>query len=314
MSADHEKRILITGAAGYLGRQLGERLARHHEVSGVDIRAGHAAFPLTVMDVRDPALAQQLREKNISHVVHLASVLQPGPDRERDYDIDVNGTRNVLDACITAGVQHLTYTSSGAAYGYHADNPAWIDETVALRGNTEFSYSDHKRLIEEMLAQYRHEHPALKQLVFRPGTVLGAGTDNLITNLFRQKRLLAVSGSASPFVFIWDQDVLNAIESGLARNSTGIFNMAGDGALGIDEIGAILGKPVLHVPAAVIVAALAVGKFLRLTRYGPEQVNFLRYRPVLSNRRLKEEFGYQPAKSSEDTFRFFARHALNIPV
>ncbi|MGH8494178.1 MAG: SDR family oxidoreductase [Moraxellaceae bacterium] len=307
-------RILITGAAGYLGSQLGERLARENEVCGVDIRAGNAAFPVTVMDVRDKALAVMLRDKAITHVVHLASILQPGPDRERDYDIDVNGTRNVLDACLEAGVQHFTYTSSGAAYGYHVDNPAWIDEQDALRGNTEFSYSDHKRLIEEMLLEYRQQHPELKQLIFRPGTVLGASTDNLITNLFRKKRLLAVSGSASPFVFIWDQDVLNAIESGIERSSTGLFNMAGDGALSIDEIGAILGKPVLHVPAAAIATALFVGKLLGLTRYGPEQVNFLRYRPVLSNRRLKEEFGYQPAKSSEDTFRYFARHALNIPV
>lgn len=309
-----KKRILITGAAGYLGSQLGERLARSHDVFGIDIREGSATFPVTVMDVRAPALADMLADQQITHVVHLASILQPGPDRARDYDIDVNGTRNVLEACISAGVQHFTYTSSGAAYGYHADNPAWIDEMDALRGNVEFSYSDHKRLIEEMLAEFREKQPQLTQLIFRPGTVLGASTDNLITNLFRKKRLLAVSGSASPFVFIWDQDVLNAIESGIERNSSGRFNMAGDGALSIDEIGAILGKPVLHVPATVIAAALAVGNFLRLTSYGPEQVNFLRYRPVLSNRRLKEEFGYQPAKSSEDTFRYFARHALNIPV
>lgn len=304
------KRILITGAAGYVGGQLGERLAREHEVCGVDIREGSGSFPVTVRDVRDPGLAQLMKQKDITHVVHLASVLQPGPDRARDYDIDVNGTRNVLEACVKAGVRHFTYTSSGAAYGYHADNPAWIDEADALRGNTEFSYSDHKRLIEEMLAEYRRTQPQLAQLIFRPGTILGANTDNLITNLFRKKRLLAVSGSASPFVFIWDQDVINAIELGIQRDSRGIFNMAGDGALSIDDIGAILGKPVMHVPAAVIAGALAVGQFLHLTRYGPEQVNFLRYRPVLSNRRLKEEFGYQPAKSSEDTFRFFARHAL----
>lgn len=309
-----EKRILITGAAGYVGSQLGERLSRQSDVFGVDIRPGQGGFPVTVMDIRDPALADLMREKAITHVVHLASVLQPGPDRARDYDIDVNGTRNVLDACISAGVRHFTYTSSGAAYGYHPDNPAWIDESDALRGNVEFSYSDHKRQIEEMLADYRKGHPQLAQLVFRPGTILGANTNNLITNLFRKNRLLAVSGSASPFVFIWDQDVINAIEFGMERSSTGIYNMAGDGALSLEDIGRILGKPVVHVPAGVIAAALWVGNHLHLTSYGPEQVNFLRYRPVLSNRRLKEEFGYQPSKTSEDTFRFFARHALNIAV
>lgn len=305
-----KKRILITGASGYVGSQLGERLSHAHDVFGVDIRAGKGGIPVTLMDIRDPALATFMRNHDITHVVHLASVLQPGPDRERDYDIDVNGTRNVLKACVAAGVQHITYTSSGAAYGYYPDNPAWIDETDALRGNPEFSYSDHKRQIEELLADYRRQHPQLAQLVFRPGTILGANTDNLITNLFRKKQLLAVAGTASPFVFIWDQDVVNAIEFGIVRSSIGIYNMAGDGALDMDEMGIILNKPVMHVPAAVIHAALMVGHFLKLTRYGPEQLDFLRYRPVLSNRRLKEEFGYQPAKSSEDTFRYFARHAL----
>ncbi|HBC18981.1 MAG TPA: epimerase, partial [Alcanivorax sp.] len=118
------------------------------------------------------------------------------------------GTRNVLDACVAAGVEQLVVTSSGAAYGYHPDNPAWLDEDDALRGNPEFPYSDHKRQVENLLAEYRQKHPALKQLVLRPGTVLGANTRNLITRLFEKPRLVAVAGSPSPFVFIWDQDVV----------------------------------------------------------------------------------------------------------
>ena len=47
---------------------------------------------------------------------------------------------------------------------------------------------------------------------------------------------------------------------------------------------------------------------LSLTPYGPEQVNFLRYRPVLSNRRLKEEFGYVPRKTTRQAFEFFVEH------
>jgi hypothetical protein len=42
-----------------------------------------------------------------------------------------------------------------------------------------------------------------------------------------------------------------------------------------------------------------------LPPYGPEQVVFLKYRPVLSNRKLKEEFGYTPLKTSEEVFRFY---------
>lgn len=305
-----DRRILITGAAGYLGSLLGSRLCADYHVLGTDIRPRtDLPFPVTTLDVRDPALAELLQRERITHVVHLASVLDAGADRARDYDIDVNGTRNVVESCLRAGVRHLTVTSSGAAYGYHADNPAWIDEQDPLRGNPAFAYSDHKRQIEELLADYRTRHPQLAQLVFRPGTILGANTSNLITNLFKARRLLAIRGSDSPFVFIWDEDVVGAIERGIREDRTGIYNMAGDGALTIHQLAAILGKPVRTLPAWLIQAALWVARRLGIGRYGPEQVDFLRYRPVLSNRRLKEEFGYRPQKTSEEVFRYYVEHA-----
>jgi len=304
------KGILITGASGYIGSLLGERLALDFPVVGTDIRPREdLSFPVLELDVRDPELGAVLEGRGVTHVVHLASVLDAGADPERDFDIDVNGTRNVLQCCLAADVRHLTVTSSGAAYGYYPDNPEWIDEDDTIRGNAGFAYADHKRRIEELLAEYRRVHPELAQLVFRPGTILGAETRNLITNLFKARRMIAVRGSDSPFVFIWDQDVVEAMELGIREDRTGIFNMAGDGALTVHQIAAILGKPVRALPAWLITSALWCGRRLGVGRYGPEQVSFLRYRPVLSNRRLKEDFGYRPRKTSEETFRFYVEHA-----
>ena len=89
--------------------------------------------------------------------MHLASIVTPGPDstRELEYAVDVTGTRHVLDACVAHGVRRVVVSSSGAAYGYHPDNPAWITEDQPVRGNEEFAYSHHKRLVEEMLAELR---------------------------------------------------------------------------------------------------------------------------------------------------------------
>ena len=138
--------ILITGAGGYIGRQVARQLAEQHHVIGIDLRSdSDAGFDLRAMDIRNPALRDLVIDQQITHVIHLAAVLEFSGDRARDYDIDVNGTRNVLDACLAGGVQHLTVTSSGAAYGYYADNPAWISETDPLRGNVEMPYADHKR-------------------------------------------------------------------------------------------------------------------------------------------------------------------------
>ncbi|EAR10749.1 SDR family oxidoreductase [Reinekea blandensis] len=304
MSKDN--RILITGAAGYIGHQVGNALAKEHQVLGCDIRACSAAqFEIKHLDINDETLADLMREHRITHVVHLASVLEASEDRARDYRIDVDGTRNVIEACLAAGVEHLTVSSSGAAYGYHADNAEWLSEADPLRGNYEFAYSWHKRLVEDMLAEYRQSHPQLQQLILRPGTVLGQNTRNLITNLFLKPRILTIKGADSPFVFIWDKDVVNIICLGVTENKTGIFNLAGDGALTLIDIARRLNKPALSLSPLLLSGALRLGKRLKLTRYGPEQLKFLRYRPVLANDRLKAEFGYTPHKTSAEVFELF---------
>jgi UDP-glucose 4-epimerase len=302
--------ILITGAAGYLGHRVAKRLSGSRSVLGMDLNVP-AETPCRMIkgDIRDPELVNILETEKITHVIHLASVLESTGDRELDYDIDVNGTRNVVDACLEAGVQHLTVTSSGAAYGYHADNPAWLDEDDVLRADRSFAYAWHKLLVEHYLADVRRSDPQLKQLILRPGTVLGAKTCNQITDLFEKKRVLAISGSDSPFVFLWDDDLAAIVEQGVLESRSGIFNLAGDGALTIREVATMLDKTLLTLPASLLRAALWIGNRLGLTRYQPAQVNFLRYRPALNNRRLKEDFGYQPQMDSRQTFAFFIRHA-----
>jgi UDP-glucose 4-epimerase len=291
--------VLVTGAGGYVGRQLVAALARERRgvetLVATDLRAPAAAERLAGVeyaeaDVRSADLAHLCRRFAVDLVVHLAAIVTPGRDsnRQLEYEVDVGGTRRVVEACLAAGVRKLVYTSSGAAYGYHADNPEWIDEGAPLRGNPEFAYSDHKRLVEELLARARAEHPELLQLVFRPGTILGARARNQITNLFEGRV------------------VVGAILRGIHEGGAGIFNLAGDGTLTLREMAARLGKPYLPLPVPLVRAALWLGKQLDLTQYGPEQVGFLRHRPVLSNRRLKEEFGYRPRKTTREVFEVFA--------
>jgi UDP-glucose 4-epimerase len=261
-----------------------------------------------LQDVRDPALADTIAAHRIDTVVHLASIVTPGKDSNRavEYAVDVEGTRNVLQACVAHGVQHIVVSSSGAAYGYHADNPAWLTEDMPLRGNESFAYSHHKRLVEEMLAQYRQSHPALHQTVLRIGTILGERVNNQITALFDKPRILAIQGSDSPFVFIWDDDVTGAIGHALSGQAPGgCYNLAGDGALTIFDIAQRLNKPTRVLPAWLLKTALWLGSKLGLSRYGPEQLDFLRYRPVLLNTALKTRFGFTPQKTSEQAFEAF---------
>lgn len=304
-------RVLVTGGSGFIGTSVVGRLASSTNVElvvGADLREPaelREGAVHTRLDVTDAeAVAEAVREHEISTVVHLAAIVNPDPSMPREliHAVDVKGTRNVLDACVAHGVRQIVVSSSGAAYGYHPDNPAWIHEDDALRGNEEFAYSDHKRLVEEMLAEYRAAHPELGQTVLRIGTVLGRTVDNQITALFERRRLLKVRGSDSPFVFVWDTDLVEVLVQAVLRERTGIFNVAGDGAMTVDDIAADLGKPVVSVPEVALKAALAVAHRLRMSPYGPEQTRFLRYRPVLDNAKLKREFPYTPSLNSRDAF------------
>ncbi len=301
--------VLVTGSSGYLGRLLVEELCRvgRWPVVAADIRPpGELPVGATFVrhDVRDDGLEAILREHAVSCVVHLASIVTPpkGSTREFEYSVDVGGTQRVLDACVSAQVRRVVVTSSGAAYGYHADSPAWITEEVPLRGNDSFAYSAHKRLVEEMLARYRTEHPRLEQVIFRVGTILGERVNNQITALFERPRILLIKGSESPFVFIHDRDVVGCLIRAVDSPVTGAFNVAGDGALPMREIASLLGKPTLTLAPGLLRTALALLKPLGIVPYGPEQVDFLRYRPVLLNTKLKTVFGYTPRLTSREAF------------
>ena len=378
------KTVLVTGASGYLGKHLIHALASDPEgikdIIAVDIRESapdeqEKGVTYLKADVRSLEISRIIKAHSVDTIVHLATIVTPpkGSSHDLTYSVDVIGTQNVLNACIENHVKKIIVTSSGAAYGYYADNAPLLNENDPIRGNREFPYSYHKRLVEEMLAEYRNQYPQLKQIIFRPGTILGENVSNQITNLFEKKIVLGIKGSDSPFVFIWDQDVVNCIKKGIQEDKTGIYNLAGDGALTMKQIAGILDKRYVEVSDTLLgklfglfqkikgfqsdmkksipsiigpvimnfqmVQDMLTGLLPRkvhplveklhkaqnhlgqilpenigplfellddnLPPYGPEQVVFLKYRPVLSNQKLKDEFGYTPLKTSEDVFRFY---------
>ncbi len=316
MSATAMRCILVTGGGGYLGSQVVARLAALPDGERPQVIVSHdLREPTTRLldvdylacDIRSPQLAHALAQHQIDVVVHLAAIMPSGKAQTRDFefDVDVNGTRKLLEACVQHGVKRIVVSSSGAAYGYHVDNAPWLTEDMPVRGNAVFAYSHHKRLVEEMLAAFRTEHPALEQVVLRIGTILGPTVRNQITDMFEKPRLLAIQGSDSPFVFIWDQDVVDIILRAVADGPHGIYNVAGDGALTIHEIARRLGKKTRSLPAWLLRGALSILKPMGLTQYGPEQLDFLRYRPVLLNTRLKTVFGYTPTYTSAQVLEIY---------
>ena len=137
-------RVLVTGAAGFIGSTLVDRLiADGHDVVGVDDMSSgkmanlaaareankqrRGAFSLTKMSVTDPDLAGVVAKAQPEVVCHLAAqidVRKSVADPVHDATVNVVGTINLLDACRQAGVRKVVFTSSGGSiYGTQTKLP-----------------------------------------------------------------------------------------------------------------------------------------------------------------------------------------------
>jgi len=310
-TAPTKKTVLVTGAAGFVGRQVVKALAGDDDVNVVatDLRPVSRRDQLEgvtyeTLDICADDMAPLFASLDVDVVVHLAAIVTPTKDTTRDlqHKVDVEGTQAVLDACVAADVDQFIYTSSGAAYGYHADAPALLQEEDLLRGNDVFAYSCHKREVEEMLARVRVEHPQLQQLIFRVSSVLGPDVNNQITAMFERPVVVGLKESDTPFCFIDADDVAQVIVKGVHEGSAGIFNLAADGVMTLREIADAMGNKYVALPEKLVQGALGLMQKFDAAPYGPEQTLFLKHRPVLDNSRLKTEFGFTPSGTSREVF------------
>ncbi len=135
-----EKRILITGATGFVGSYLTRLLVKKGYKNIVCLKRATSRMDLVaevqdkvtwaVGDILDvPFLENILRGHQIEQIYHCAAVVSFDPrDREEMYQINVVGTENVVNAALEVGIEKLIYTSSIAAIG-RVEHQKWVRET-----------------------------------------------------------------------------------------------------------------------------------------------------------------------------------------
>lgn len=173
-------RILVTGAAGFVGFHLTRALlGRGHEVVGVDNMndyyavelkearlaeiGAHERFQMNRLDLSDRAGTQALFRREggagpFDRVVHLAAQagVRYSLDHPHEYvDSNLVATVNVLEGCRHGAVPHLLYASSSSVYGSNTEQPYAehhrVDSPVSL-------YAATKRAGELMAQVYGHLH------------------------------------------------------------------------------------------------------------------------------------------------------------
>lgn len=308
------ERVFITGASGYIGGKLVSRLVRtrsFRKIVGIDVampRVRPERLTFFRRDVREP-LGQLMRDHRIDTVVHLAYVVAPIHSEKQMEDVNLNGTKNVLSACIQAGVKRVLYTSSATAYGFHADNHVPLTEASPLRGNDDFPYSRTKKVLEGVFQKFAATNPEIAVSILRPSFVVGPRWNDPLARHLR-KRLVLLPSQTQPFQFVHEDDLVDIIWLLLERGVTGVFNVGADGTISAEEMIRLLGNTKVPLPFGLMYALTELAWNLRLSflaEFPGAALDMARYPWVVSSEKLRRETGFQYRYSTAEAFQDFVR-------
>jgi UDP-glucose 4-epimerase len=255
-------------------------------------------------------------------VIHLAFIIMGS--REESALINLRGTRNVFEATVAAGVpRRLVYTSSVAAYGYHADNPVPISEDVPPRGSPEHYYSQQKAACEAALAEIT-DGSSLEVFVLRPCIVAGPLAPALadampwnqlpapVRSVTKAVPMLkpVVPDPGFPLQLVHHDDVAAAIAlAATVPAPPGAYNIAGDGLVTVSDVAKAFGGRPVRVPAAAASAASAAIARLPFVPAELEWLHGARTSVVMDTTKAKKELGWQPTYTSAETLAALAETA-----
>ena len=308
-------RYLITGGSGYIGSRLVDHLSGRPETEAIvvaDVRPPASFRPKTsyaALDVRDKNAVRELFERERPGcIVHLAFLLNPIHDEAAMYDVDVNGTQNVLEAASVAGVGQMLVTSSTTAYGAFADNPVPLTEDDPVRGAPDFSYARDKAESDRLCQLWALEHPERVMTLVRPCIVFGPDVDNYIVRLWLRQPFRADFGMPDqPMQFVHVDDVADALIALVEGRHGGVFNVAADGYISVNECADVLGLKPRRVPYRLF-KRIAAGLWkARVSEAPAGQLEFVIHPWVASNEKLKQTTGWSPRWTSRDVFELTMR-------
>ncbi len=297
-------KIAVTGGSGQLGTLVLRRLIADKtikEAVTIDLRppvVAGAKVRIVRADIRDGNFAQHLHDCEV--LVHLAFVVTSYLPRPEFDAINIEGSKNVFRAAAAAGVGHIVYASSIAAYGTMPGHPVPIIETTPRRYHHAVPYAAAKYRLEEFLDGFEPEHPNIVVTRFRPAILLGVYTEPPFGQTLRRRRI--VDRGDTPIPIVWDEDVADAIMLAIRIKAHGAFNLAADDPLPAAELARIGGLRLLRMPRWFLLAIADIVIFLAKLGIGramdPAWLKEAKGEMIISSAKARQELGWQPRCST----------------
>jgi nucleoside-diphosphate-sugar epimerase len=210
--------VLVTGAAGFLGRKVVEALRAKGQRVRVLVRNPAAATKfgadtqVLVGDLGDPRAVDHAID-GVGIVYHVGAAMRGGP---RAFEAGtVWGTRNVIDACLKHDTKRLVYVSSMSVFDHAGRDPATTmteSSTLEPHPNWRGAYTQTK-LAAETLVRDAIRDKGLRAVVIRPGQIFGPGAERVTPNgtIALAGRWLAIGEPTQTLPLVYVDDVVDAL-------------------------------------------------------------------------------------------------------
>jgi UDP-glucose 4-epimerase len=304
------RRILIVGLSSHWGGGLAQALEREPGVQALvgidteDPRREHQRTEFVRVDTDQALLRRIIGAAAIDTVIDTRLISDPlAASIQRAHEVNVTGTRNLLDACGAEGspVRKVVFKSSAQCYGCEVDDPGFFSEEMERSHPPRTSIERDIVEAESALAEFAGANPDTTVTTLRCTEVIGGEPRGAHTALLSLPVVPSILGFDPRWQFIHEDDVIGALAHAARHDLPGSYNVAADGVLALSEIASLLGKPLIPVlPPWGTVFAAAQLRRLGL-RIPVEMLRQLRFGRGLDNRRLKAS-GY--------VYRYTTREAV----
>lgn len=301
----------VTGALGFIGAAIAGRLrAEGWEVRGVDVRAG-AEHGVVAGDISEPG-AWQDAAAGCQLVVHTAAVVSNAVGFEDQWQVNVLGTRRVIDAAVSGGAERFVLLSSVRAFG-DGGFPDGVDERWPVRPDGS-PYVDTK-VAAEQVALAAHAAGEVPVTVIRPGDVYGPGSRPWVIlplEMIRAGQFALPVGGRGIFSQIYVDDLVDGILAAATRpEGVGqIFTLTGGAPVTTAEyfghLARMAGKSTPRgLPTPVLIAAAGANQLVarlrgQATENNPETVRYLARDGSYSIAKARERLGFEPKVTLAD--------------
>jgi len=312
-------KALVTGASGFLGSHIAQRLAhRGHSVRALVRPSSDSSFLLALgadLVTGDVTHAASLSEamRGVDAVLHAAAMVSDwGPWRDFQRTT-IQGTRNVLQAAAEAGVPRLLHVSTDGVYALSAFKDIVTEDSPLERRFGWLDYYRRSKLAAENIAREYAAAGKLKVTIIRPGLVFGERDRAMFPGIvaFLKSGSSAYLGSgANRLPYVYAGDVADAAILAATRDEGigGTYNVVSDEPVTQQQVldtiadAAGLARPRRHIPVRLVYAIAAAMEawclLARRRRTRPELTRFgvilLAYDYREDATRIRNELGWTP--------------------